>query len=250
MLEGMRFRCLAATLGGTLSVLVACADPNLDEGSADPDLPKRTDPDGGGEIGDDAAPDTAPPPAPPPPAVCGPANCAGCCSAGMCFTDHTRDHCASRGVACPAACDADQSCVALADGTGYLCELPPLAASYSVRLVGGTVQNGADGAGDLPDVYVNKGTFGALGIARTSTIDNTLKPIWNASLGTLANAAIVGATLTVEVKDEDGFGGDDLIGTCTHVVKRTEVVAGKVAVPKTDCTGGVDAIDFTLTLVP
>ncbi len=117
--------------------------------------------------------------------------------------------------------------------------------NYAIVLVGAKVQKGTDGD-DPPDVYVNKGSFGGLAIARTKTVENALTATWNAPIGTLPAKEVVGASITIEIKDDD-FGGDDLIGTCTHTVQQSEVDAGKVQIPQTDCVGRVDAVEFRIT---
>jgi hypothetical protein len=208
-----------------------------------------------GVSSEQAATSTSPPPSPetpaapegPQPAVCDANTCAdGCCVEGRCFTDHVAAHCATGGVACPAACGADTSCVKTAET--YACA-PLVSGLYEVVLVGTVVRNGADGSGDYPDLYVNGGAFGGLPISRTSVISNVTSATWNQTLGTADASYLLGKQVTVEIKDSDSFSSDSMVGTCTHTLTAAEIGSGSVVIPDEECTSYVQSVTFTLRKV-
>jgi hypothetical protein len=189
-----------------------------------------------------------PSPEPPRPLeTCNSSNCAdGCCMGSQCFTDHSAAHCATGGAYCPPACAPGAGCVAV-DSRTYACGPSPTA-RYEVTLVGAAVRPLTD-SGSLPDLYVNKGTFGTLTIAKTQAVDNSLQPNWNTKIGVLDGASLPNAKVTVEIKDND-FLGDDLAGTCEHLVTSGEVAAGTVTISDAECTDYVAQVTFQLKPAP
>jgi hypothetical protein len=179
-------------------------------------------------------------------AVCNATTCAeGCCLAGQCFTDHSANHCASGGVLCPAPCAVGVSCVRT--NMMYSCGVGT-GSRYEVTLVSATVRQAGDTAPDLPDVYINKGTFGTLTIEKTETVDNVLAATFNARVGVIDATALNNARITVEVKDNDRglFAFDDKLGDCTHTVTPAEVSAGVVTIQDAECTDHVASVTFAL----
>lgn len=244
-LLGLAFAAASAPL-----LLFACAEPNLDpgpDGQSESQVTEKRDgqtakPREGNNQADTSAPPAATPPGS---STCDAVTCAdGCCAGGQCFTDHTAAHCGAGGGLCPAPCGTGTTCVVKAQS--YACG-SVLATNYDIVLVGAKVVN-ANG-GSLPDVYVNKGSFGKLAIARTTTKSNTLNAVWNTALGTLVNADVVGAMISVELKDDDDSSADDPLGSCAHKVTLEEVASGKVIVPKTECTLDVESVEFALNAV-
>ncbi len=181
---------------------------------------------------------------PPPSGTCDPTNCAdGCCVGNQCFTDHAPYHCATGGVACPAPCAAASSCVQTANT--YACSAV-VSGQYEVTLVGTTVRNGADGSGDMPDLYVNGGAFGTFVIPKTSTASNTLTATWNVKLGTADANVLVGKTVSIEIKDSDSFSGDTMIGTCTHTLTAADIGLGALVIQDAECSDYIVSVSFAL----
>ena len=242
----MRARALLFFFSAAAAV-AACSGANTDptgdaldvkEGKPAADAKK----DGGAPAPSGSGSAKPPAPAPAPGATCDGTSCAtGCCANNQCFTDHTNDHCSIGGVACPAPCSAGQTCQA--NGGIYACAAGGATGNYRVVLVSAKVTT-------AKDVYVNKGTFGTLVIARLPTMNGVTVATWNADVGTLAADKVVGASVTLEIKN-DKFGFDELLGNCRHTVTAAELAAGQLVLAKTtDCDGSVEEARFELKKTP
>jgi len=206
--------------------------------------------------------------------ACGPSNCAtGCCSAGKCVTGTSRTACGSGGGLCDACnseetCDADeQACVAVEKDVG--CDastcVEEVVASYQVVLVSANVASKkvtgdnwdtSKDAGCLscfvgccpPDVYVgDTSQFAGLPIPKMVE-SNTTSPSWNVIVGQLPGKSLIGASITVELKDEDtSVLTDDVIGSCTTTLTANDVASGTVTLnPSRGCTSSVQNLVFRL----
>lgn len=154
--------------------------------------------------------------------------CDGCCDGDTCVEPATDDQCGASGIAC-VDCGAGRVCGASG------CELN-IDTMWSIRVVSGEVApsqpgGGAwDGGNGLPDPYV---TFVIANQAdrSSSTIDNSLTPVWDETLADPVNAADLLAGVTILYRDSDvvfddeicditvalngaDFGGDLIESTC------------------------------------
>ncbi len=99
-----------------------------------------------------------------------------------------------------------------------------------------------DGAGDLPDDYVNLVRGGTT--VRSSQKDNTLAPVWNQILVSGLSAAQLMAGFELQLIDEDSFAPDDRMATWTAVAPTTQQLIDR----KMTLTQGTGAQMMTVNL--
>ncbi len=124
----------------------------------------------------------------------------------------------------------------------------PCSGGCTITLVSATVgpqnANGDpwDGAGDLPDDYVNLVRGGTT--VRSSQKDNTLAPVWNQILVSGLSAAQLMAGFELQLIDEDSFAPDDRMATWTAVAPTTQQLIDR----KMTLTQGTGAQMMTVNL--
>lgn len=102
-----------------------------------------------------------------------------------------------------------------------------------------------------PDVYAAEGSRVA-GLTVPRVVEtNTTSPRWNLSLGTADERALVGAAITLTLKDEDtAVLGDDSIGSCSTTVTAQHVADGRVTLTGTSgCSGAIQSVEIGLARV-
>jgi hypothetical protein len=193
---------------------------------------------------------------------CDATNCKnGCCDGTTCKTTIDEAHCGSGGQKCD-ACVSGEKCELVSGAHQCVAESK---GTYQIVLVSATVHSKkSDGSnwdtskdsGCLscligccpPDVYANDASrFGSLQVPKLVISDDT-NPSWNIVVGELDAAQLAGATVHIELADEDvSILTDDKIGSCDTVLTANDVSAGILTLsPQRGCASGVDSVVFAI----
>ncbi len=149
----------------------------------------------------------------------------GCCDGTTCEPGTANAKCGKSGNAC-FACPAGQTC----DATSQACLANPNAL-WKIEVLNATVSatdvNNApwDSFGTLPDPFVRIAfsTFDST----TETIDDTITPVWNATLfENVPTASLVGKLFTMIVYDDDVGPINDTIDGCYATLTQADLARG------------------------
>lgn len=155
----------------------------------------------------------------------------GCCTAsGQCipFAQQDSNQCGGdTGPETCGTCSAQLSCV----GGGCIADI-----SWKVSLVSAEILQRSDTAWDtgpltnpLPDPYGGISLTGDTFLdGFTPTIDNTLTPNWNHSFGNYVQSELLAQGLSVVIRDSDGLGLFETIGSCNVAITTAHLSAGRV----------------------
>lgn len=163
----------------------------------------------------------------------------GCCTdQGQCilFADQDADTCGAEATCAP--CSDELSCL-----SGACTANPVWAIEVRSAVLSATDSEGEDWdqalfTNPLPDAYV----IGALGNAvsldwATETIDNTITPDWNETTGSYLQGALLAEGLKLDVRDSDGLGVFETMGSCTVAITMADLLAGSILL--TQCGSSV-----------
>lgn len=138
-------------------------------------------------------------------------NCAGCCEGSTCIETGSDTQCGSAGDACM-DCGFGRSCIV------GVCAVDA-ASSWTVRVTDGKIAatkvggDSWDGFNGLPDGVVTLSTTDPVGqeiTGSTSTVDNSLDPVWNEDVLTGVPARALFDGLTITFSDSDTAFDDEI----------------------------------------